>query len=43
MKKNDKDKKPDFVLKFCHACIQMTNHINNQCQKCKIVKNAKSK
>jgi hypothetical protein len=26
---------PNFVLEYCPICIQMTNHINGVCQKCK--------
>lgn len=26
---------PDFELRFCEKCFQMTNHIKNECQKCK--------
>ncbi len=26
---------PDFELQFCENCIQMTNHVDNKCQKCK--------
>lgn len=25
---------PDFELDFCEKCFQMTNHLNNTCQKC---------
>jgi len=39
---NDGDDAPIFIpegkefeLKFCETCIQMTNHIDNKCQKCK--------
>jgi len=28
-------KKEEFVLKFCEKCFQMTNHIGDECQKCK--------
>lgn len=24
----------EFELKFCEKCFQMTNHLNNICQKC---------
>ena len=24
-----------FELKYCDECIQMTNHVGNECQKCK--------
>jgi hypothetical protein len=27
---------PDFELQFCNNCFQMTNHLNNKCQKCKV-------
>jgi hypothetical protein len=26
---------PDFELQFCSNCFQMTNHLDNKCQKCK--------
>ena len=26
---------PDFELQFCKRCYQMTNHLDNKCQKCK--------
>lgn len=26
---------PDYELEFCEKCFQMTNHLNNKCQKCK--------
>lgn len=26
---------PDYELEFCERCFQMTNHLNNKCQKCK--------
>ena len=26
---------PDFELKFCDVCFQMTNHLDGKCQKCK--------
>jgi hypothetical protein len=25
---------PDFELQFCSNCFQMTNHLDNKCQKC---------
>lgn len=24
-----------FDLEYCEKCLQMTNHLNNKCQKCK--------
>lgn len=33
MKKVDKPK--EFELAYCSQCIQMTNHLNGVCQKCK--------
>jgi hypothetical protein len=30
----------EFELKYCEKCIQMTNHIDGICQKCKPVKSA---
>jgi hypothetical protein len=30
----------EFELKFCEKCIQMTNHIDGVCQKCKPIKSA---
>jgi len=24
----------DFELKYCEKCIQMTNHLSEECQKC---------
>lgn len=29
------DSSPDFELKFCEKCFQMTNHLDGKCQKCK--------
>lgn len=29
------DSSPDFELKFCEVCFQMTNHLDGKCQKCK--------
>ena len=29
-------KKVEYVLDYCKKCIQMTNHIGTECQKCKI-------
>lgn len=26
---------PNYELEFCGKCFQMTNHLNNKCQKCK--------
>ena len=26
---------PYFELQFCSNCFQMTNHLDNKCQKCK--------
>jgi hypothetical protein len=26
---------PDYELDFCNKCLQMTNHLNSICQKCK--------
>jgi len=25
---------PDYELLFCEECFQMTNHLNDKCQKC---------
>jgi len=25
----------NYELEFCEKCFQMTNHLNNKCQKCK--------
>lgn len=33
MKKENKSK--NFELAYCPKCIQMTNHLNGICQKCK--------
>ena len=27
--------KEEFILEYCKVCIQMTNHMNDVCQKCK--------
>lgn len=29
----NKNCSPEFVLSYCPYCLQMTNHINNICQK----------
>ena len=29
--------KPKFNLQFCKTCFQMTNHLGNECQKCKTI------
>ena len=29
------DSSPDFELKFCEKCFQMTNHLDGKCKKCK--------
>ena len=26
---------PEYELNFCPKCLQMTNHLNGKCQKCK--------
>jgi hypothetical protein len=26
---------PEYELNFCSKCIQMANHLNGKCQKCK--------
>jgi hypothetical protein len=26
---------PNYELEFCGKCFQMTNHLNDKCQKCK--------
>ena len=30
---------PKFELQPCEKCFQMTNHLNNKCQKCKVKNN----
>lgn len=30
-----KERYKDYKLKYCEKCIQMTNHLDNICQKCK--------
>lgn len=27
---------PDYELNLCRTCMQMTNHLNGVCQKCKV-------
>jgi len=28
----------EYVLEYCEKCIQMTNHLNGRCKKCKTLK-----
>jgi len=32
-------KKIEFHLDFCDICFQMTNHVGDECQKCKAKEN----
>jgi len=36
---DDENVEKEFELSFCEECIQMTNHLNGECQKCKAKKN----
>lgn len=33
----------EFRLDFCEECFQMTNHIGDECQKCKAKENKTSR
>lgn len=33
----------ELRLDFCEICFQMTNHLDDECQKCKARENKKSK
>lgn len=33
----------ELRLDFCEECFQMTNHIGDECQKCKVLKNGTSR
>jgi hypothetical protein len=36
-----KEKKKELHLDFCETCFQMTNHLDDECQKCKEKENKK--
>lgn len=33
----------ELRLDFCEVCFQMTNHLDDECQKCKAKENKKSR
>jgi hypothetical protein len=33
----------EFRLDYCDECMQMTNHIDDECQKCKAIENGTSR
>ena len=33
----------EFRLDYCDECMQMTNHIGDECQKCKVKENKTSR